>query len=94
MEREITSKTADKFFGCGQLLRNQEEVSKSKTFETDCLRVRASKINARPQGTESVKCTEKEDNSSQEKSSFKNFRSSLERKLLQRNLNYQSYCGS
>ena len=48
-------------------MKNQEKVKNSKTSETDYLMVRALKIIARPQATEYLKCTEREDNSSQAK---------------------------
>ena len=92
--RAITSKTAEKFLAAVLGLRNQEEVNNSKNSETDYLRVRASKVNTRPQVTESFKCTERGDNSSSKKRFLQNLLVFTRRKLLPRNLNYQSSCGS
>ena len=64
------SKNSRRAIGCEQLLRNQRKVNYSKNSETDYLRVQAMKINARPQCTESPICTEREENSSQDKRFF------------------------
>ena len=50
-------------------MRNQEEVNNSETSETDYLRVRASKINTKPQ----AKCTERGENSKKNFAKFFGF---------------------